>query len=88
MVEIEIGVLRSQCLDRKRRNAEAARIKWMFTTEKAREKLRKESIPSRRHNLCGTVPKPLSIQNIDLKLGKYNYDAAATVSSGVLPLAR
>jgi transposase len=57
MVEIEIGVLRSQCLDRRidskeqitaeiaaweqRRNAEQARIKWMFTTEKARDKLRK-----------------------------------------------
>jgi len=57
MVEIEIGVLRSQCLDRriddkdhliseiaaweKRRNADGARINWMFTTEKAREKLRK-----------------------------------------------
>src|ERR1700680_2201560 len=57
MVEIEIGVLRRQCLDRriddketiltevaaweKRRNAEGARIQWMFTTEKAREKLRK-----------------------------------------------
>lgn len=57
MVEIEIGVLRSQCLDRRiddkntiiaevaaweqRRNAEGARIRWMFTTEKAREKLRK-----------------------------------------------
>jgi len=57
MVEIEIGVLRSQCLDRRiddketivaevaaweqRRNAEQARITWMFTTEKAREKLRK-----------------------------------------------
>jgi transposase len=55
MVEIEIGVLRSQCLDRRiaeperlvseiaawerQRNAEAARIKWMFTTEKAREKM-------------------------------------------------
>jgi hypothetical protein len=54
MVEIEIGVLASQCLDRridsyrrlvaetaaweKRRNAELARIKWMFTTEKARAK--------------------------------------------------
>jgi hypothetical protein len=52
MVEIEIGVLRSQCLDRRiatreqlvfeiaawerQRNASAARIKWMFTTEKAR----------------------------------------------------
>ena len=57
MVEIEIGVLRSQCLDRRiddkktilaelaawqqRRNAEGAQIKWMFTTEKARQKLRK-----------------------------------------------
>src|SRR5712675_1526184 len=49
MVEIEIGVLRSQCLDRRiddkqrlaseiaawerRRNADRAHIKWMFTTE-------------------------------------------------------
>jgi transposase len=57
MVEIEIGVLRSQCLDRRiddkalliaeiaaweqRRNAEKAQVNWMFTTEKAREKLRK-----------------------------------------------
>ena len=57
MVEIEIGVLRSQCLDRRiddketilaevaawqqRRNDEGAQIQWMFTTEKAREKLRK-----------------------------------------------
>jgi transposase len=57
MVEIEIGVLRSQCLDRRiddkhqlvdeiaawerQRNAQAAKINWMFTTEKAREKLRK-----------------------------------------------
>ncbi len=55
MVEIEIGVLRSQCLDRRiddkarliaeiaawesQRNANQAKIKWMFTTEKAREKL-------------------------------------------------
>ena len=55
MVEIEIGVLARQCLDRridsyrrlvaetaaweKRRNAERARINWMFTTEKARAKL-------------------------------------------------
>jgi transposase len=57
MAEIEIGVLRGQCLDRRiddkqvivaevaaweqRRNAEGAQIQWMFTTEKAREKLRK-----------------------------------------------
>jgi hypothetical protein len=55
MVEIEIGVLASQCLDRRiesyarlvaetaawqsRRNAERTRIKWMFTTEKARAKM-------------------------------------------------
>jgi transposase len=55
MVEIEIGVLRSQCLDRRiaerdhmiaeiaawerERNAQGARIKWMFTTERARAKL-------------------------------------------------
>jgi hypothetical protein len=50
MVEIEIGVLHSQCLDRRidmkeqleseiaawerQRNASGARIKWMFTTDK------------------------------------------------------
>jgi hypothetical protein len=55
MVEIEIGVLRGQCLDRRiddpkrltseiaawerQRNADGARIKWMFTTDKARAKM-------------------------------------------------
>jgi transposase len=55
MVEIEIGVLRNQCLDRRiatraqlvseiaawerQRNASGARIKWMFTTAKARAKM-------------------------------------------------
>ena len=55
MVEIEIGVLATQCLDRRietyeqlaaetaaweqQRNAAGARIKWMFTTEKARVKM-------------------------------------------------
>jgi transposase len=55
MVEIEIGVLRGQCLDRRigererliseieawqtQRNASGARINWKFTTEKARDKL-------------------------------------------------
>src|ERR1700692_672128 len=54
-VEIEIGVLRSQCLDRRiathqplqaeiavwerQRNAAKASIKWMFTTDKARAKM-------------------------------------------------
>jgi transposase len=55
MVEIEIGVLRGQCLDRRigdravlntevaawqrQRNASGACIKWKFTTQKARQKL-------------------------------------------------
>ena len=55
MVEIEIGVLRGQCLDRRiatrehlvseiaawerQRNASGARIKWRFTTDKARAKM-------------------------------------------------
>ncbi len=55
MVEIEIGVLKGQCLDRRiedrahleqeiaawerDRNAAGARINWMFTTEKARAKM-------------------------------------------------
>ena len=57
MVEIEIGVLRSQCLNRripnretlkveiaaweKLRNQSGARIKWMFTIDKARDKMGK-----------------------------------------------
>lgn len=57
MVEIEIGVMVSQCLDRRiptkailikeveawerARNREKARIKWQFTLERAREKLGK-----------------------------------------------
>ena len=55
MVEIEIGVMVSQCLDRRiptkamlvsevkawnrRRNRDKARIKWLFTVERARQKL-------------------------------------------------
>jgi transposase len=55
MVEIEIGVLRGQCLDRRietheqlvreiaawerQRNSSGARINWMFTTQKARAKM-------------------------------------------------
>jgi transposase len=66
MVEIEIGVLRSQCLDRRidskeqleseiaawerQRNATAARIKWMFTTDKARAKMGR------------TYPQPASLR--------------------------
>ena len=55
MVEIEIGVLKGQCLDRRidtceglereiaaweyERNAAGARVGWMFTTENARAKM-------------------------------------------------
>ena len=55
MVEIEIGVLAAQCLDRRidsieqltaettaweqQSNAAGARIKWMFPTKKARAKM-------------------------------------------------
>lgn len=55
MVEIEIGVLRGQCLDRRigergrliceiaawqrQRDASGARLDWKFTTQKARDKL-------------------------------------------------
>ena len=62
MVEIEIGVLRGQCLDRRiesrdslvaevaawenQRNNSGARINWMFSTEQARLKMAK------------TYPKP------------------------------
>ena len=62
MVEIEIGVMVKQCLDRRipdkatlisevahwerRRNADKARIKWLFTVERARKKLGK-AYPSR-----------------------------------------
>ena len=68
MVEIEIGVLRNQCLDRRiaakehlvseiaawerQRKAARARIKWMFTTEKARAKMR------RAYPLQDAVPRP------------------------------
>ena len=57
MVEIEIGVMVSQCLDRRipdikklktevtawmrTRNASGAKVRWMFGIEKAREKLRR-----------------------------------------------
>jgi transposase len=57
MAVIEIGVLRGQCLDRRigereqleheivawerARNAAGARVRWMFTTEKARAKMRR-----------------------------------------------
>jgi hypothetical protein len=71
MVEIEIGVLRSQCLDRRidsqqrlvaeiaawerQRNASQARIKWMFTTEQARAKMGRAYPQSKSHNPCAEL---------------------------------
>jgi transposase len=68
MVEIEIGVMVRQCLDRRiadkstliseiaawerRRNREQARIDWMFTVERAREKL------GRAYPKPATAPRP------------------------------
>ncbi len=67
MVEIEIGVLRGQCLDRRiasrqklaaevaawerQRNAGGARINWMFSTNQARDKMAR------------AYPKPKSIES-------------------------
>jgi transposase len=82
MAEIEIGVLKAQCLDRRiddreqlvreiaawqrARNAAGARIKWMFTTEKARTKMARaypEPAPQRdrpkSHNLCPEELRPV-----------------------------
>ena len=69
MVEIEIGVLRQQCLDRRiaqraqleseiaiwerRRNANQEKIRWMFNCEKAREKL--------AHAYAQLAPKPQAL---------------------------
>jgi transposase len=65
MVEIEIGVMVRQCLNRRiadkptmvaeiaawerRRNREQARIEWMFTVERAREKLGRAYPPPSGH---------------------------------------
>lgn len=70
MVEIEIGVMAGQCLDRRipdkatfvdevaqwerARNAEGATIKWLFTVERAREKL------GRRYPLTAAVTQPFA----------------------------
>ena len=71
MVEIEIGVLRSQCLDRRidtrqrleaeiaawqrQRNDSGARINWMFTSQQARTKMAR------------AYPKPQTEQDPEIK---------------------
>ena len=72
IVEIEIGVLRSQCLDRRiattkrlvseitawerQRNHSAARIKWMFTIDNARSKLAR-AYPKTSRNTASRLKK-------------------------------
>jgi hypothetical protein len=78
MVEIEIGVLAGQCLDRRietveqlateiaawerQRNATGARIKWMFTTEKARAKMGR-AYPQPHANLAPLQGVKTSVQS-------------------------
>ena len=73
MVEIEIGVLKKQCLDRRigdrvtlereiaawqtARNASGARIRWMFTVERARQKMGRV-YPKPAHAASNTAPAP------------------------------
>jgi hypothetical protein len=89
-VEIEIGVLRSQCLDRRidtqeqleseiaawehQRNASGARIKWMFTTDKARAKMGR------------AYPQPASV--CETKSKSHNHCAAILAALAVLAHAR
>ena len=74
MVEIEIGVMVGQCLDRRiadkttlieeigqwerARNAEGATIRWLFTVERAREKLGRR-YPQRTTRVPGTAPQEM-----------------------------
>jgi transposase len=83
MVEIEIGVMVRQCLDRRipdkstliaeigkwehRRNREGARIEWLFTVDRAREKLGRaypapSSAARRRRFKAGAPPPALRAQ--------------------------
>jgi transposase len=92
MVEIEIGALRSQCLDRRidnqdqlraeinawerQRHAARARIKWMFTTEKAHAKMGRAypladgaKMPSAKESqsLCSGTSSPQQTQTVAKK---------------------
>jgi len=76
VVEIEIGVLRGQCLDRRigtrqrleseilawerQRNAARARIKWMFTIDKARTKMGRAH-PCQADIRCPTLKESQSV---------------------------
>jgi hypothetical protein len=73
MVEIEIGVLKKQCLDRRigdrvtlereiaawqiARNASGAQIRWMFSVERARKKMGRV-YPKPTHAVSNAAPAP------------------------------
>ena len=74
MVEIEIGVLVKQCLDRRiadrhtlrrelaswqrRRNAQGARVKWLFDVRRARKRLARVYPTPLSNELAHAAPKP------------------------------
>jgi hypothetical protein len=90
MVEIVIGVLRGQCLDRRigdravlntevaswqrQRNASSARIKWKFTTQKPSRNLHLHSIP------------PVHLAHVAPYLGREGRQLAILVPFGELDL--
>lgn len=90
MVDIEIGVPRGQCLDRRiddpkrlrreitvwerQRNAARSRIKWMFTTDKARAKIARP-IP----------PLPENDSHCDEVLVAHEFDSRDEIGDFALP---
>ena len=89
MVEIEVGVLVKQCLDRRiadrdtlrrelaswqrRRNAQGARIKWLFDVRRAREKLGRV-YPTPRAKFCSVagpwISKSSSISSMPAEMDR------------------
>ena len=106
MVEIEIGVLAAQCLDRRiesikqlaaetaiweqQRNAVAARVKWMFTTDKARAKMghaypRPQVNSDHTKRVKTTVQRYQVLEGIRLALGKRSAEAIGQRQTTVRP---
>ena len=81
MAEIEIGVLRGQCLDRriedaaslraeiaaweKARNDARATIEWTFTTEKARDKMGRAYPKAKQHAAASANPPAVSNATVE-----------------------
>jgi hypothetical protein len=98
MVEIEIGVLRGHCLDRRiddtkrlrreiaawqrQRNATRARIKWMFTTDKARAKMG-HAYPDAKESqsLCWDIGRAYEPDHSCVKAARLRMPALTEVNS-------